>query len=88
VKNLAEMGIEAGVPPGGCHIIKINGYIFEGHITSDIIKRLLAEHPQDVVALSLPGMPSGAPGMEGPRDTSLVIYAIKKDGTTKTYATQ
>jgi hypothetical protein len=90
VKNLSEMSIEAGVPPGfqGCHIIKINGYVFEGHITSDIIKRLLAEHPQDVVGLSLPGMPSGVPGMEGPRDASLVVYAIKKDGTTKTYATQ
>jgi len=90
VKNLAEMSIEAGVPPGfqGCHIIKINGYVFEGHITSDIIKRLLAEHPQDVIGLSLPGMPSGVPGMEGPRESSLVVYAIKKDGATKTYATQ
>ena len=90
VKNLAEMSIEAGVPQGfqGCHIIKINGYVFEGHITSEIIKRLLAEHPQDVVGLSLPGMPSGVPGMEGLRDASLVVYAIKKDGTTKTYATQ
>src|SRR5678810_737189 len=58
MKNLAEMSIEAGVPSGfqGCHIIKINGYVFEGHITSEIIKRLLAEHPQDVVGLSLPGM--------------------------------
>jgi hypothetical protein len=81
------MSIGAGVPPGfqGCHIIKINGYVFEGHITSAIIKRLLAEHPQDVVGLSLPGMPRR---MEGPRDSSLVVYAIKKDGTTKTYATQ
>ena len=60
----------------------------EGHITSDIIKRLIAEHPQDVVGLSIPGMPSGVPGMEGPRDSSLVVYAIKKDGSTKAYATQ
>ena len=90
VNNLAEMSIEAGVPPGfqGCHIIKINGYVFEGHITSDIIKRLLAEHPQDVVGLSIPGMPTCVPGMDGPRASSLVVYAIKKDGTTKTYATQ
>ena len=49
---------------------------------------LLAEHPQDVLGLSLPGMPSGVPGMEGPRDSSLAVYAIKKDGTTTTYATQ
>jgi hypothetical protein len=89
VKNLAEMSIETGVPPGfqGCHIIKINGYVFEGHITSDIIKQLLAEPPQNVIGLSLPGMPSGVPGMEGPRDASLIVYAIKKDGTTSAYAT-
>jgi hypothetical protein len=90
VKNLADMSSQSGVPPGfqGCHIIKINGYVFEGHITSDIIKRLLAEHPQDVDGLSIPGMPSGVPGMEGPRDASLVVYAIKKDGTATAYATQ
>jgi len=90
VTNLSEMSTEAGVPQGfqGCHIIKIDGYVFEGHITSDIIKRLLAEHPQDIVGLSLPGMPSGVPGMEGPRDASLVVYVIKKDGSTKAYATQ
>jgi hypothetical protein len=82
-----QMSVGAGVPPGfqGCHIIKINGYVFEGHITSDIIKRLLAEHPQDVIGLSLP---SGVPGMEGPRDSSLVVYAIKKEGTTTTSAMQ
>jgi hypothetical protein len=90
VKNLAEMSIEAGVPPGfqGCHLIKLNGYVFEGHITSEIIKRFLSERPEDVVGLSIPGMPSGVPGMEGPKDGPIKVYAIKKDGTTVTYAVQ
>ena len=50
VKNLAEMSISAGVPAGfqGCHLIKLNGYVFEGHITSDIIKRVLSERPKDL----------------------------------------
>lgn len=65
-KNLAEMGIAAGVPHGfqGCHLIKLDGYVFEGHITSEIIKKFLTERPLDLVGLSLPGMPTGVPGME------------------------
>ena len=67
MKNLDEMSTSAGVPLGfqGCHLIKLDGYVFEGHITSDIIKRFLSEHPKDLVGLSIPGMPGGVPGMEG-----------------------
>ena len=90
VKDLAGMSIDAGVPTGfeGCHLIKINGYVLEGHLTSEIIKRFLAERPRDIVGLSIPGMPSGVPGMEGPKDGPITVYAVKKDGTTLTYATQ
>jgi hypothetical protein len=90
VPNLAQMSSQAGVPSAlmGCHIIKLDGYVFEGHITSEIIKRFLAEKPKDVVGLSLPGMPTGVPGMEGEGTGSHKVYAINKDGTTATYATQ
>ena len=90
VPNYAEISEQAGVPSAfqGCHMIKLDGYVFEGHITSEIIKRFLAEKPKDVVGLSLPGMPSGVPGMEGEGTGSHEVYAIKKDGATSTYATQ
>jgi hypothetical protein len=91
VKNLDEMSTSAGVPLGfqGCHLIKLDGYVFEGHITSEIIKRFLSEHPKDLVGLSIPGMPGGVPGMEGtPKEGPIKVYAIKKDGTTSTYAEQ
>ena len=90
VKNLDEMSTSAGVPLEfqGCHLIKLDGYVFEGHITSEIIKRFLSEHPKDLVGLSIPGMPSGVPGMEGPKAGPIQVYAIKKDGTTSTYAEQ
>ena len=90
VKNLDEMSTSAGVPLKfqGCHLIKLDGYVFEGHITSEIIKRFLSERPKDVVGLSIPGMPSGVPGMEGPKEGPIKVYAIKKDGTTSTYAEQ
>jgi hypothetical protein len=90
VENLDELSKSAGVPDGfqGCHLIKLNGYVFEGHITSHIIKRVLSERPNDIIGLSIPGMPSGVPGMEGPRDKPIAVYAIKKDGTTAIYAEQ
>ena len=90
VPNFAQISSQAGVPSAlqGCHMIKLDGYVFEGHITSEIIKRFLAEKPKDVVGLSLPGMPSGVPGMEGEGTGSHKVYAINKDGTSATYATQ
>jgi len=90
VPNYAEISEQAGVPSAlqGCHMIKLDGYVFEDHITSEIIKRFLAEKPKDVVGLSLPGMPSGVPGMEGEGTGSHKVYAINKDDTSATYATQ
>jgi hypothetical protein len=90
VNDLADMSLKAGVPPGfqGCHLIKLDGYAFEGHITSDLIKRVVSEKPENIIGLSIPGMPSGVPGMAGPKDGSIKVYAIQKDGTTAPYATQ
>src|SRR5262245_35670635 len=90
VNDLAGMSLKAGVPPGfqGCHIIKLKGYVFEGHITSELIKRVLNEKPVGIIGLTIPGMPSGVPGMEGPKDGPITVYAINKDGKTTTYATQ
>jgi hypothetical protein len=90
IPNFNQISSQAGVPTAltGCHMIKLDGYVFEGHITSEIIRRFLAEKPKDVVGLSLPGMPTGVPGMEGEGTGTHKVYAINKDGTTATYATQ
>lgn len=42
----------------------IDGYVIEGHVPAEDIKRLLAEKP-DAIGLSAPGMPIGSPGMDG-----------------------
>ncbi|MEL7008558.1 MAG: DUF411 domain-containing protein [Cyanobacteria bacterium J06588_4] len=47
-----------------CHTTIIDGYVMEGHIPSDDIKRFLAEKPDDLIGLTVPGMPIGTPGME------------------------
>jgi hypothetical protein len=39
------------------------GYVVEGHVPADDIRRLLAERP-NARGLAVPGMPVGSPGME------------------------
>ena len=50
---------------GSCHTASIEGYAIEGHVPVREIRRLLEERPQ-AVGISVPGMPRGSPGMDGP----------------------
>ncbi|MDJ0600646.1 MAG: DUF411 domain-containing protein [Crocosphaera sp.] len=46
-----------------CHTAIIDGYVMEGHIPADDIKRFLTQKP-DFQGLAVPRMPLGTPGME------------------------
>lgn len=46
-----------------CHTAIIDGYVMEGHIPVDDIKRFLQEKPK-LAGLVVPEMPIGTPGME------------------------
>jgi hypothetical protein len=59
----------------GCHMLLIDGYVVEGHVSAAAIKRLLAERPA-VKGISLPGMPTGSPGMSGPKTEPFTIYTF------------
>jgi hypothetical protein len=48
-----------------CHTALIDGYVVEGHVPAKEIKRLLIEKPK-ALGLSVPAMPLGSPGMDGP----------------------
>jgi len=66
-----------GVPEErvGCHTIEIGGYVVEGHVPAGPLARLLRERPA-IRGISLPGMPTGSPGMAGPKREPFRIYAI------------
>jgi hypothetical protein len=72
-----------GIPDAleGCHTIFINGYIVEGHVPVNAIHKLLASRAK-IRGISIPGMPTGVPGMEGPREGPIAIYEIA-DGAAK-----
>ncbi len=80
-QKLAEISRDAGVPPHmqGCHTTLIEGYVVDGHVPVNAIRKLLAERPA-VAGIVLPGMPQGSPGMSGTKTAPFVIYAVTKDG--------
>jgi hypothetical protein len=68
-----------------CHTALIGGYVIEGHVPADVVRKLLKEQPK-IVGLAAPGMPMGSPGMEGPNPQPYTIVAFKTDGTTYEFA--
>lgn len=50
---------------GSCHTGEVDGYAIEGHVPAREVLRLLDEKP-DAIGLSVPAMPRGSPGMDGP----------------------
>ena len=73
---------------GSCHTGEIEGYAIEGHVPAREILRLLDEKPQ-AVGLSVPAMPRGSPGMDGPAYGNVVdpydVLLIGKDGSATVY---
>ena len=45
-----------------CHTAFIDGYVIEGHVPADLVKKLLTEKPVGVKGLAAPGMPGASPG--------------------------
>ncbi len=85
--TLAKIKHQAGIPSKltSCHTGKIGGYVIEGHVPAEDVKRLLEEKPE-AIGLTVPGMPIGSPGMEGPNPESYDVLLIKPDGSTEVFA--
>lgn len=77
--DMAPVKQRLGVPAvlGSCHTATVEGYVVEGHVPAQAVKRLLAERPE-AQGLSVPGMPIGSPGMEVPgvadEDYDVVLF--------------
>ena len=88
-EDVTRAKVELGVPPslGSCHTAVVDGYVVEGHVPAEDIRRLLAERP-DVVGLAVPGMPAGSPGMElpGGRTDPYDVVAFDPAGATSVFS--
>jgi hypothetical protein len=88
-ENLNAVKESLGISPRyqACHTGVKSGYYFEGHIPVEVVKKFLAEKPENVVGLAVPGMPLGSPGMDVPGDyRPYEVLKIHKDGNSTPYA--
>lgn len=90
MEDLSALKKEKGVPSyyQSCHTaVSAEGYIFEGHIPARIVQQFLNEKPQNVIGLTVPGMPVGSPGMEvGDKFMPYDVLILMSDGTVAKYA--
>jgi hypothetical protein len=85
--DVTPMKTRLGLPAGlaSCHTAVVGGYVVEGHVPADVIKKLLEEKPA-VAGIAVPGMPIGSPGMEGPNPQPYDVIAFTKDGEKQVFA--
>jgi len=85
--DLSSVKSKAGVPPQlrSCHTAMVGGYVVEGHVPADVIRKLLTEKPK-VTGVAVAGMPVGSPGMEGDRTDPYDVIAFTAGGSTSVYA--
>ena len=74
---------------GSCRTAQVGGYVLEGHVPAQEVKRLLREKPV-AIGLAVPDMPIGSPGMEmrgemlGVRDAYAVLL-VTAEGSSRVY---
>jgi hypothetical protein len=85
--DVTPMRREVGVPAAlaSCHTAIVDGYVIEGHVPAAAVKRLLKERPK-VIGLTVPGMVTGSPGMEGGRPEAYEVLSFDAKGKTSVFA--
>lgn len=90
VDDMVKVKKEFHVPLelSSCHTAIVDGYVIEGHVPADEVKRLLELKPKDAVGIAVPGMPMESQGMEqGGKAEQYDVILFKKDGSQEVFAT-
>lgn len=79
--ELMQISSDLGVPPElqGCHSVVIDGYVVDGFVPVEVIRKMLSERPA-ITGIALAGMPMGSPGMGGEKTEPFTIYSFVKGG--------
>ena len=70
-----------------CHTALVDGYVIEGHVPADVLRKLIAERPA-VAGIAVAGMPPGSPGMEGTQKERYDVIAFTREGEASVYASR
>jgi hypothetical protein len=86
-RDVASIKRQHHVPDAlaSCHTALVGGYVVEGHVPAGDVKRLLAQKPKGVVGLTIPGMPSSAPGMDMTPFTPYTVLSFDAQGKTMVF---
>jgi hypothetical protein len=76
--RMADMKQKYGIPENleGCHTAIVDGYVVEGLVPARFVQQMLKERPK-IKGISVPGMPVGAPGMDGDKSQTLNVYRLE-----------
>jgi hypothetical protein len=87
-RNMTEVKQKHDIPERleGCHTALIKGYVFEGLVPAEYVMTVV-EEGRPVRGLSVPGMPTGAPGMEGNKKQPINVYYLQSSPTPQVFAT-
>jgi hypothetical protein len=90
VKDTTDMAAikqryHVGPALASCHTALVSGYVVEGHVPADLIRKMLQEKPK-ILGLSVPGMVTGSPGMEGAIREPYQVLSFDAAGKTTVYA--
>lgn len=82
VADLKAVRARLGVPASlaACHTAEVAGYVLEGHVPAEAVRRLLSERP-NAKGIAVPGMPIGSPGMEGGQPQPFTVVLFGPDGS-------
>jgi len=86
--DLTTVKKNAGVPQKlqSCHTALVGGYVVEGHVPADLVKKMLNQKPP-ITGLAVPGMVTGSPGMEmGDSKDPYDVIAFDRTGKTSVFA--
>lgn len=87
VGDTTAVRAKLGMPDhyGSCHSASVGGYVLEGHVPADDVKRLLATRPS-AVGLAVPGMVPSSPGMDVPgRNDPYQVLLIDRQGGSRVF---
>jgi hypothetical protein len=87
LQTMDEAPVRKQIPSAlrSCHTATLEGYLVEGHVPADVIKKLLKEKPR-VEGIAVPGMPAGSPGMESPNPEPYDVVSFDAAGKTTVFA--
>lgn len=81
VDNVDAARKRLGMPQkyGACHTAKVGGYLVEGHVPAEDVRKLLAQQPK-ALGIAVPAMPPGSPGMPSDKPVRYDTLLVGHDG--------